>query len=238
MRALDDFPSDFLDATPGTSAAGFVVVDAGITDYGPMYETQKAMVERRKSGELNFDQLVFVEHPEVYTYGRKSPAPFGELDPLLSLPPHLPQFAVERGGEVTYHNVGQLVCYPILQLKDKERDLHLHLRRLESTLIDVLKDFGLVAERRPGATGVWISGKQKKIASIGVAVSGWVTYHGSALNVANDLKGFGRINPCGFDSRVMTSMEVELGGEAPSMLEVKESFLRHFSHHFSRFLVV
>lgn len=202
MRALDDFPSSKFE----TVTAGFELVDAGVTDYVPMYETQKDLVDRRRSGRANFDHLIFVEHPEVYTYGRKSQAPFAELAP------HLPQYAVERGGEVTYHNVGQLVCYPILLLQEKERDLHLHLRRLESTLIDVLKDFGLEGERRSGATGVWISGKQKKIASIGVAVSGWVTYHGSALNVANDLKGFSRINPCGFSSEVMTSMEVEMGG--------------------------
>jgi len=228
MRALDDFPSDFL--KPET--AGFVLLDAGITDYGVMYETQKELVDRRRSGRASFDHLIFVEHPEVYTYGRKSHAPFAEVAP------HLPQFAVERGGEVTYHNVGQLVCYPILQLKEKERDVHLHLRRLESTLVDVLKDFGLIGERRAGATGVWIHGKQKKIASIGVAVSGWVSYHGSALNVDNDLKGFSRISPCGYPSDVMTSMEAELGGNAPSMSEVKESFLQHFSRHFGRFLVI
>jgi lipoate-protein ligase B len=102
----------------------------------------------------------------------------------------------------------------------------------------VLGEFGLPGERREGATGVWIRGKQKKIASIGIAVSSWITYHGCALNVVNDLAGFSRIEPCGFPARVMTSMEAELGIRCPEMSDVKESFLRHFSRHFERQLII
>lgn len=215
--------------------AGFLLIDSGVTDYATVYETQKELVDRRKTGRSQFDYLVLVEHPSVYTYGRKSQAADGSINGPLGES----VFAVERGGEVTYHNPGQLVAYPILYLnKGPERDLHLHLRRMEHTVIDVLADFGIAAEQREGATGVWVQGKNKKIASIGVAVSGWVTYHGCALNVCNDLKGFQKINPCGFQADVMTSMKVELGPKCPSLSEVKESFVRHFSRHFDRGLVV
>lgn len=213
---------------------GFVLIDAGLETYETTYETQKSLVERRKisnnrSGE-GLDCLLFVEHLPVYTYGRKSKD--------LTFPVAGSAFEVERGGEATFHNPGQLVCYPILRLEGKERDLHLHLRRLEATIISVLKDFNISAERRAGSTGVWLTGQNKKIASIGVAVSGWVTYHGSALNVDNDLSGFSKINPCGFPASIMTSMKEVLKETCPSMVEVKESFLSHFSRHFNRVLAV
>ena len=104
--------------------------------------------------------------------------------------------------------------------------------------MDVLRDFGIEAEQREGATGVWIVGEEKKIASIGVAVASWVTYHGCALNVDNDLSGFAKINPCGFNPEVMTSMKAVLGDKCPSISEVKESFLNHFGAHFSRTLLL
>ena len=192
-----------------------------------MYTLQKSFVETARASREVPDRLIFVEHPEVYTFGRRSRPP----DRLVG---KANTFEVERGGEATYHNPGQLVCYPILRLVDGERDLHLHLRRLEHTLIDVLGDFGIRAIQRPGATGVWIEGKNLKIASIGVAVSGWITYHGSALNVNNDLTGFSNISPCGFSSEVMTSMKKELLGNSPSMNEVKHSFVKHFCQHFKR----
>lgn len=214
----------------GLETAGFVLIDAGVSDYDAVYASQLALVDKKKRDKLSYDYLIFVEHPEVYTFGRKSK----EQEPVSLPNAHF----VERGGEVTYHNPGQLVCYPILSLQGREKDVHQHLRRLESTLVDVLGDFGLAGERREGATGVWIVGKKKKIASIGVAVSSWVTFHGSALNIDNDLSGFSRINPCGFPSEVMTSMRIELGEACPSVSEVKESFLRHFSRHFDRYLMI
>ena len=215
---------------PSLETAGFVLIDAGVSDYDAVYASQLALVDKKKRDRLSYDYLIFVEHPEVYTYGRKS-----KEQEAASLPN---SHFVERGGEVTYHNPGQLVCYPILSLNEREKDVHQHLRRLESTLIDVLFDFDLHGERREGAAGVWIAGKRKKIASIGVAVSSWVTFHGSALNVDNDLTGFSKINPCGFPSEVMTSMKVELGQACPGISEVKESFLRHFSRHFDRYLMI
>lgn len=208
---------------------GFHLIDIGLSDYDAVYSLQLDLVSKKRKAKTPHDYLILVEHPDVYTFGRKSkvkaPMDFSNV------------FFVERGGEVTYHNPGQLVCYPVLFLKESERDLHLHLRRLEWTIIDVLLDFGIEAERRDGATGVWLIGQEKKIASIGVAVSGWVTYHGCALNISNDLGGFQRINPCGFSSKVMTSMKEELGDEAPSIGEVKASFIEHFAENFRRSLI-
>lgn len=209
---------------------GVLVWDLGLCDYRKAYDHQKALVEKRRVHSSELDTLLFVEHPEVYTHGRKAPTlPF---DPKLSV------VEIERGGEITYHNPGQLVAYPILALQAGERDLHLHLRRLEGTLIAVLGAFGIAAERRAGATGVWVIGREKKIASIGVAVSGWVTYHGIALNVLNDLAGFQRIHPCGFAPDVMTSMKEEMREATPTMNEVKDQFLHHFLNQFERQLVV
>jgi lipoyl(octanoyl) transferase len=121
--------------------------------------------------------------------------------------------AIERGGDVTYHGPGQLVAYPIVLLGEGERDLHRFLRNLEEAVIRTCAAFGLACDREPGATGVWTtsrSGARKKLCSIGIACRRWVTFHGLALNVATDLSYFARINPCGFDSAVMTSMAAEL----------------------------
>ncbi len=209
---------------------GFLLTDLGVQDYDRVYRQQLELVDKLKKSSEGFDSLLFVEHPDVYTLGRRSSAQ--ETDTAF------PAVSVERGGQITYHNPGQLVSYPILKLQDSERDLHQYLRRLEEVLIRVLFDFGLKGERRPGATGVWIEGREKKIASIGVAVSSWVTYHGTALNVTNDLTGFAKIRPCGFPSEVMTSMAVELRDACPTMNEVKESTLFHFSRIFERSLVM
>lgn len=208
---------------------GFLLDDLGVRDYDEVYHQQQELVTRLKHSE-SLDRLLFVEHPDVYTLGRRSSQQ--ETDQAF------PTVSVERGGQITYHNPGQLVSYPILKLQEKERDLHKYLRRLEQVLIDLLEDFGLPAERRPGATGVWIVGKEKKIASIGVAVSSWVTYHGTALNVHNDLSGFAKIRPCGFPSEVMTSMAVELRDACPTMEQAKEAYLRHFCRVFRRNLVI
>ncbi len=208
---------------------GFLLEDLGLRDYEQAYQEQQQLVARLKHSD-SLDRLLFVEHPEVYTLGRRSSQQ--ETDTVF------PVVSVERGGQVTYHNPGQLVSYPILKLQENERDLHKYLRRLEQVLIDLLLDFGLRAERRPGATGVWIEGKEKKIASIGVAVSSWVTYHGTALNVCNDLSGFAKIRPCGFPSDVMTSMAVELSLTCPTMEQVKEAYLAHFCRVFRRSLVI
>ncbi|MBY0371065.1 lipoyl(octanoyl) transferase LipB [bacterium] len=198
--------------------------DLGLEDYLKTYERQRAAVARAKEDPEQGDGLFFVEHPAVYTSGRRSAG--------TPVDPSLPLVEIERGGEMTFHNPGQLVAYPILRLQGAQKDLHAYLRNLEEVLIRVLGDFGLPGERHAGATGVWVTGREKKIASIGVAVSSWVTYHGTALNVCNDLSGFARINPCGFSADVMTSLAAELGGRGPAMDEAKHSYLRHFQEIF------
>ena len=150
------------------------------------------------------DRLWLVEHDPVFTVGRARGAARNVL-----LPGDAPVLEVERGGDVTWHGPGQVVAYPILRLEGPARDLHAHLHRLEDLMIAVCADFGLVAGRDPRNTGAWIGGR--KVGSIGIACRRWVTWHGLALNVDPDLAWFARINPCGFDAGIMTSMAVERG---------------------------
>ena len=144
------------------------------------------------------------EHEPVYTLGRKRGASANVLDAGDT-----PVIEVERGGDVTWHGPGQLVVYPVLRLEGAARDLHAHLQRLEDLAIEVCGALGLPAGRDERNTGAWIRGR--KVCSIGVACRRWVTWHGLALNVNPDLSAFRRINPCGFDSAVMTSVSEELG---------------------------
>lgn len=148
--------------------------------------------------------VILCEHDPVYTLGRKRGAAANVLDAGDT-----PVIEVERGGDVTWHGPGQLVVYPVLRLEGAARDLHAHLHRLEDLAIDVCGALGLPAGRDERNTGAWIRGR--KVCSIGVACRRWVTWHGLALNVNPDLSAFGRINPCGFDPAVMTSVSEELG---------------------------
>ncbi len=180
-----------------------VVDDLGVLDYRDAWARQLALVDQRKvdAGE---DTLLLVEHPHVITVGRSR-----EAVRNVVAPGDVPVVEIERGGDATYHGPGQLVAYPIVLLRDGERDLHKFLRHLEEAMIRTLARWRLVADRVAGKTGVWISAR--KIASIGIACRRWVTFHGLALNVTTDLSYFHRINPCGFDATVMTSMARELG---------------------------
>ncbi len=183
------------------------LVDLGTLDYRSAHERQLAHVDVRKTGD-GLDTLFYVEHPHVITLGRSRAA---EANVLAAA--DVDVIAIERGGDVTYHGPGQLVAYPVVALGEGERDLHKFLRHLEQGMIDALSHFGIGAGRVEGKTGVWIDG-QRKIASIGIACRRWVTFHGLALNVNTDLSYFGRINPCGFESSIMTSMQKELGAPA------------------------
>ncbi len=198
------------------------VEDLELLDYEKAHAYQLLCLQQPE------DRVLLVEHPEVYTHGRKSHDEF---------PSEKNHFLVERGGETTYHNPGQVVLYPILHLQDKERDLHWVLRGLEEITIAMLKDFGIHGERKEGATGVWVERQTRKIASIGIAVKGWVTYHGLAVNVDNDLSGFQAINPCGFSSQVMIRMKDLLGETCPSRFHVKERLLFHFASQFHRTII-
>ncbi len=204
-------------AVPGRAVPGLAVMDLGICDYRDAWARQLALVEARKAGG-GTDTVMLVEHPHVFTVGRSQRA----LANVVA-PGDVEVVEVERGGDVTYHGPGQLVAYPIVRLDDGERDLHRFLRNLEAAALATLAGFGVDAGREPGKTGVWLdgaAGARKKICSIGVACRRWVTFHGLALNVTTDLSYFFRINPCGFESAVMTSMAAELG-VGVAMLDVK-----------------
>jgi lipoyl(octanoyl) transferase len=164
--------------------------------YAEAHRAQEELVERRIRGEIG-DVLVLTEHDSVITVGRGT-------DPADVAGASIPVVEVERGGEATYHGPGQLVAYPILALPPQRRDLHRYLRDLEEVVIGVLREVQVEGARRPGLTGVWIG--DKKVASIGVAVRRWVTWHGLALNLAADLEAFRQFRPCGLDPGSMTNL--------------------------------
>lgn len=176
--------------------------DLGLVEYGRALALQEACVEQRRAGDGQ-DTLLLLEHPPVYTLGRGADARF-----VLN-PGHVPVQRVSRGGQVTFHGPGQIVGYPILALFGRRRDVHAYIRRLEDVLIQTLASYGLPARRREGLTGVWCG--EDKIASIGVGIRRWVTFHGFALNVNPDLSYFDRIIPCGLADVRMTSMARALG---------------------------
>ena len=177
--------------------------------YSEALTLQRDVARARISGEIGEDLLLLVEHPPVVTLGRSSKERHLLATPALLAARGVELFEVERGGDVTFHGPGQLVGYPIVDLKRHKQDLHWYLRQVEEALIAGLDDLGIVADRHAGLTGVWTQGR--KIASIGVHARDWVTWHGFALNVTTDLAYFDLIVPCGIDGVVMTSVARELG---------------------------
>ncbi len=175
--------------------------DLSQVDYPTALGWQDGLVAQRCDGEGD-DVLLLLEHPPVITLGR------GARGRNVLDSEGLPVYRVRRGGDVTFHGPGQLVGYPIIDLKRHGRDVHAYIRKLEQVLISVLASFAVVARRRDGLTGVWV--KEAKIASIGIGVRRWITSHGFALNVNPDLAFFRRIVPCGLSGVRMTSM-VECG---------------------------
>lgn len=200
-----------------------MVRDLGLMDYDEAWTLQKETAKQRISGALEHDTLLLVEHPPVVTLGRST-----KPGHLLSTPEGLTAAGVqlrdvERGGDVTVHEPGQLVAYPIIDLKQHTQDLHWYLRQVESAIMRALASFGIESERQAGQTGVWREGR--KLASIGVHARDWVTWHGVALNVENDLATFAHVVPCGIDQVTMTSVAREsgvLGIERPAMALVRE----------------
>jgi len=183
------------------------VVDLGLTDYDTAWALQRETARLRISGELPEDTLLLVQHPPVITLGRST-----KSGNLLATPEFLASQGVllrevERGGDVTVHEPGQLVAYPIVDLKQHRRDLHWYLRQVEEAIIRALASLGLDSERQAGQTGVWREGR--KLASIGVHAKDWVTWHGVALNVENDLRTFAHVVPCGISDVVMTTVAAE-----------------------------
>jgi lipoate-protein ligase B len=195
----------------------------GVRDFAQALALQEELLAR-KQREPWPDVLLFVEHPHVYTLGRS-----GKEANVLA-PGDVPVIRTGRGGDVTYHGPGQLVVYPILDLRSKLRkDVHRYVRNLEMSAIRTLADFALPATRRPPYTGIWI--EDRKIAAIGVAVRRSVAFHGLALNVSTDLRYFRRIIPCGLPWADVTSMKKE-SGEAPAMELVRQRFLDNFADVF------
>jgi lipoate-protein ligase B len=193
-------------------------VPLGRVAYEEALELQRHIARDRISGALPQDVLLLVEHPPVVTLGRASKGRHLIASPEFLRSKGVELFEVERGGDVTFHGPGQLVGYPIVDLKRHRLDLHWYLRKIEEALINTLADYKIVAERNPSFTGVWTKGK--KIASIGVHARDWVTWHGFALNVTTDLSYFDLMVPCGIDGVVMTSIARELGTDDVSMKDV------------------
>ncbi|MCB9763290.1 MAG: lipoyl(octanoyl) transferase LipB [Alphaproteobacteria bacterium] len=195
-----------------------VVEDLGRADYAISWARQKALLAARIAREVP-DTLLLVEHEPVYTLGRRRGAAANVLAPQ-----GVPVLQVERGGDVTWHGPGQITAYPIVALPEGRQDLHRHLHDLEEAAIRTCADFGLSAGRDDRNTGAWVAGR--KVCSVGIACRRWVTWHGLALNVAPDMDFFTRINPCGMEVGVMTSMATELG-HAPDFEAVKRALVGH-----------
>lgn len=203
---------------PNAAVAPLAIRWLGRQPYADTWALQKSLIGAIADGDAP-DTLLLVEHDSVVTLGRKA----GAADNVLASNA-FPVFQTERGGDATYHGPGQLVGYPLLRLREGEQDLHRYLRNMEELVIRVLADFSLEGGRSEGLTGVWVQGK--KVASMGVAVRRWVTYHGFALNVAPELTHLACLNPCGLSAGAYASM-ASLLGEAPGLEAVAERVVAH-----------
>jgi lipoyl(octanoyl) transferase len=212
-----------------------VVQRLGRIGYAEGVELQKALVQQRVAGEID-DTLLFVEHPPVITLGVKTRGNFTNIragaDALAARGVDVHESG--RGGDVTFHGPGQLVGYPIIDLKPDRQDVHRYVRDLEEVLIRTAADFGIEAGRVKGYSGAWVG--DVKLAAIGVRISRWVTSHGFALNVTTDLSGFDLIVPCGIADRGVTSLSALLGRDV-GMADVERSVIAHFAAVFERDVV-
>ena len=204
----------------------------GVLGYAEALELQRRVARARISGAIAQDVLLLVEHPPVVTLGRSAKEKNLLVSPQFLAARGVELFEVERGGDVTFHGPGQLVGYPIIDLKRHKRDLHWYLRQVEEALIVALGDLGIDAGRNPGLTGVWTGNATRKIASIGVHARDWVTWHGFALNVSVDLSYFDLMVPCGIEAVTMTSIARELGPAAPGIEVVRRCVSQAFGRVF------
>lgn len=207
---------------------GLSILDLGIVPYEEAFELQKKMARRRIEGEIG-DHLLLLEHPPVITVGRNAGLENILADSQFLEKEGISVIQTDRGGDVTYHGPGQLVGYPILNLKKMRSDVQWYVSQLEESIIETLQNFSIQATRVKGMRGVWVEGY--KIASIGVRISKWVTHHGFALNVNTNLSHFELIRPCGLVGVKMTSMEKILE-EKVQMDEVKKVYAEVFSSIF------
>lgn len=226
---------------------GVIVQNWGLIPFQEAWDKQEAvfadlieqkLINRRLNQEIpTKNYLVFCQHTPVYTLGKS-----GSMENLLLSEKELAEHGIEfykinRGGDITHHGPGQLVVYPIFDLENFFTDIHLYLRTLEEAVINLLKDFGVTAGRYPGYTGVWIepeNNSARKICAMGVKCSRWVTMHGIALNVNNDLILFNNIIPCGIDDKEVTSISKEIGSEA-DLNFVMEKLKFHILKEFNAF---
>jgi lipoyl(octanoyl) transferase len=207
----------------------------GLLDYGAAIDLQRAFVEDRRAGRIG-DTLLLLEHPPVITLGAKTR---GRRDHLVATPDQLAEAGVAvyetgRGGDITYHGPGQLVGYPIFDLRPDRCDVHRYVRDLEDVLIRAVATLGVAAGRVPGLTGAWAgpTDREEKIGAIGVRISRWITSHGFALNVSADLDPFTWIVPCGIADRGVTSVERVLGRRV-MMADVADAVARATAEVFS-----
>ena len=231
------------------------ILSLGLKDYQETYKIQKELVKQRAAGQIP-DTLLLVEHTPVFTIGRN-----GGRENILVSSIKLEKEGInvhetDRGGDITYHGPGQIVGYPIIDLKNYGKDIHLYLRMLEEVIIKLLEKFNIKAKRIKGMTGVWVRPVRdrspfgdhtevpeallssngvddKKIASIGIGVSRWVTYHGFALNIDPNIKHFAMINPCGLGKSV-TCMKEQLNDRCPERKKIESKLFESFSEVFSK----
>ena len=213
----------------------------GTINYADALELQKRLVEERKAGRVP-DQLLLLQHPPVITLGVRTR---DDRAPVLASPEQLARDGVElvetgRGGDVTFHGPGQLVGYPILDLRPDRMDVHRYVRDLEEVMIRTAAAFGIAASRQPGLTGAWVDVptvtvgvRAEKLAAIGVRIARWITSHGFAFNVTTDLTGFGLIVPCGISDKGVTSLQ-RLLGRGVEMDEVEKACVAAFAAVFDR----
>jgi len=210
-----------------TTGPSFASLRVGQLSYATALSLQEELLDKRRRSDC--DTLILLQHPPVITLGRGA-----DDSGLNNTESSLRQCGIDvhrisRGGEVTLHNPGQLVGYPIIDLSNYGHDLHRYLRLLEEVLIRTAADYGITAIRQPGKTGIWVG--EKKLASIGVGVRRWISWHGFALNICNDLEQFRHIVPCGMPDVRMTSFK-ELGSDPVKVTTVEDDLIRNFSKVF------
>lgn len=203
----------------------YVVYHLGLVEYSKAYHLQRKLLRQRFDGEI-MDTILLLEHPPTITIGKS-----GKLENVLASQAQLASegvslFFTDRGGDVTYHCPGQLVGYPMIDLRGRGRDIHRYLHDLEEVVIRTLNDFSIKAYRDESHAGVWV--KNEEIVAIGLSIRRWITMHGFALNVNPELKHFSMINPCGFSGRKATSISSILSQDIP-MQAVIERLIAHFS---------
>lgn len=209
----------------------FKILSLGLTNYKKALNIQLDLLDKRKNN-LIPDTLILLEHPPTITIGRG-----GDLKNLLVSEGYLKDRGIyfeqiSRGGDITYHGPGQIVAYPIMNLNNLGRDIHKYLRSLEHLIIDMLKNYGIKATGLKDITGVWAN--EKKIASIGIGVKRWITYHGFAININNDLNYYDMIIPCGLTKVMMTNVTTESDTDKVAIEKANDYIIESFSKTFNR----